>query len=423
MYSVGIDDITKNTSITDGKVIGEGIFDKLMETATLHLKAQFDEGRIRGEDFAQAYMAVYTANLSTALQILLQQHIVKLQADNLAKDVELKEQSLLLGLKELDLKDKELELRDKELSLADKNLEIKQAELDLAIYQLEEILPVNKDNLLKDIEVKTAQISSIEKDNLVKEANITAIEKDNLIKDVQILSIEKDNLVKDYELANILPLNKDSLSKDIEVKTVQISSITKDNLVKDSQILSMEKDNLLKDYQLEEILPANKDNLLKDVVVKETQILGIEKDNLVKEAQITGITKDNSIKDYQLSNVLPKEVLKLQEETNLLTRQESELSLNGTADRAIKSSQKLLVDGQTITETAKKLLIDRQREGFDDKALLDTLKHLLDSWSVGFSVANGTPEFTGIPSSISNAVIDKFTKKIGDGLDVNTGLT
>ena len=68
-------------------VKGDGIFDVLMNTATSHLKAQFDSNRLRDEDYATAYIQVYQATLQAALQIWLQKGIADKQIELLAAQV------------------------------------------------------------------------------------------------------------------------------------------------------------------------------------------------------------------------------------------------------------------------------------------------------------------------------------------------
>ena len=68
-------------------VKGDGIFDVLMNTATSHLKAQFDSNRLRDEDYATAYIQVYQATLQAALQIWLQKGIADRQLELLAAQV------------------------------------------------------------------------------------------------------------------------------------------------------------------------------------------------------------------------------------------------------------------------------------------------------------------------------------------------
>ena len=62
-------------------VKGDGIFDVLMNTATSHLKAQFDSNRLRDEDYATAYIQVYQATLQAALQIWLQKSVADKQVE------------------------------------------------------------------------------------------------------------------------------------------------------------------------------------------------------------------------------------------------------------------------------------------------------------------------------------------------------
>ncbi len=73
--------LTSNVStVSDGNgiksVLGEGIFDNLMETVTKHIDAQFENGRIKGADYA----TVYLGSLQTVLTQSVQYAIGGLQA-------------------------------------------------------------------------------------------------------------------------------------------------------------------------------------------------------------------------------------------------------------------------------------------------------------------------------------------------------
>lgn len=68
--SFNTEELTKNVVIHDDyTVTGDGIFDDLMETATKHLTAQFEAGRIRGEDYATSYTDIYKTTLATIVQL------------------------------------------------------------------------------------------------------------------------------------------------------------------------------------------------------------------------------------------------------------------------------------------------------------------------------------------------------------------
>lgn len=72
----------------DHTVSGEGIIDILMMTATKHLQAQFEGNRIRKEDYATAYIQLYTATLQAAMQAWLQKGIAEKQLELLEKQME-----------------------------------------------------------------------------------------------------------------------------------------------------------------------------------------------------------------------------------------------------------------------------------------------------------------------------------------------
>ena len=56
---INIKEFTDEVTVSpNNEVSGIGIFDVLMDTATKHITAQFGAGRIKGEDYATAYIQV-----------------------------------------------------------------------------------------------------------------------------------------------------------------------------------------------------------------------------------------------------------------------------------------------------------------------------------------------------------------------------
>ena len=119
--------------------------------------------------------------------------------------------------------------------------------------------------------------------------------------------------------------------------------------------------------------------------------------------------------EYQTANILPEEVNKLQEEVSYIQSQDAELLANGLKDRLIKDSQYTLVTNQALVEAAKKLLVERQTEGFDDDAVQKLVKMVLDAWSVAFSVSEIA---VGIPTSVTKDTIDSIFKHALDSLGI-----
>ena len=72
-----IDEFTTNVQRVMGVdnywvVTGDGIFDKVMETATEHLAVQYINGRIRGEEYSATYIQTFQAVLQAASNMWLQ---------------------------------------------------------------------------------------------------------------------------------------------------------------------------------------------------------------------------------------------------------------------------------------------------------------------------------------------------------------
>lgn len=96
-------DINKVTNVTDIEeiannigtyrpikakdTIGDGILDRLLETVRLNLDAQRKSGRIRQEEYAQAYVALTQAAIQAAVQLALQGDIAAMQVAKEAEQI------------------------------------------------------------------------------------------------------------------------------------------------------------------------------------------------------------------------------------------------------------------------------------------------------------------------------------------------
>lgn len=60
------------TSLTDGSVNGDGVFDKLMTSVTAHVERQYSNSRITGADYANVYLGSLTTVLNQSSSFLLQ---------------------------------------------------------------------------------------------------------------------------------------------------------------------------------------------------------------------------------------------------------------------------------------------------------------------------------------------------------------
>lgn len=67
------DDVTRfdNDSLTTIAIDGTGVFDVLMRANKLHLQAEFEKGRITGDQYSKVYIQMMNGAMSTGVQFLL----------------------------------------------------------------------------------------------------------------------------------------------------------------------------------------------------------------------------------------------------------------------------------------------------------------------------------------------------------------
>ena len=146
--------------ITDGCPSGEGVFDQLMKSVKSHLKEEYDEQRIRGSEYTQVYLGGLQGAMSQAIQWQLGAQIAENQAALIAVQIEAQEKQVLL-----------LEEQRQQL-IAQTALIVEQTEgqtlNNLNIAKQGVILDVQEEQIVKGIELTTAQILQTE------EATLTA---------------------------------------------------------------------------------------------------------------------------------------------------------------------------------------------------------------------------------------------------------
>lgn len=141
------------TDITTGTVEGTGVFDKLMKAVKEHIKEEYENGRIKGPDYAQVYLGALQGVLGQSVEYVLREKLTEAQADGLKKEAELKEYELL------NIKPKELELLEKDLLLKEKALLLQEEQVKLTYVE----------RVIKDKEA-----AALGMDKVVKVANTAA---------------------------------------------------------------------------------------------------------------------------------------------------------------------------------------------------------------------------------------------------------
>jgi hypothetical protein len=137
--------LTRNvaTDTTEYTVSGDGIFDDLMETATKHLKMQFEGNRIREEDYAVAYVDIYKATLQAALQL----YTVSLDAQEKEAQIKLIEAQIKQAEAQTELIKQQVEVEKCKPDQLKAQTELIKQQTAQAKYQVENILPAQKANI------------------------------------------------------------------------------------------------------------------------------------------------------------------------------------------------------------------------------------------------------------------------------------
>lgn len=207
MPTLGTDTDIKltNSALTEGAIAGNGVFDVLMRASATHLKNEFDAGRITGDQYTKAYIALIEACMAGSIQFLLGREktywdarVSRLQAEEAlpAEIANLTKQGLLLT----------------------EQTQNAATEGDIAAYNLANLLP--------------KQVAKIDSD---------------------ILGATKDNDIKAYNLTNLLPEQLKLVKEQAETARSQTldtrfdgaavtGSVGKQKALYDQQVTSYQRD-------------------------------------------------------------------------------------------------------------------------------------------------------------------------------------
>ena len=219
-------DITKLTECT---LEGSGVLDKLLYTARVHLQDEFQQGRITGKEYSNAYIAIYDRMVQSAIayalaaekapyeiaqleaqtalteeqrrqveeetRYKLPAEIQQIQAQTalIPKQGELIDAQVIATLREGDLKEKQILLADKEISLKEQQLLLTAEELRLKAEEIE-VAKAQVELYAQKVITEKAQVDSsvvgagsvIDTNNKLLNAQADAYEKEQVIKAVKL---------------------------------------------------------------------------------------------------------------------------------------------------------------------------------------------------------------------------------------------
>ena len=205
--------------VTNGSISGDGIFDIWMRTLGAHLKREYAEQRITGDEYAKAYISLMNNLLNTAVGFLTQDAQLAMSQEQMRHDITISDAQLLMAQTKL----------THDTKISDAQLVIEQTKL-------------KQDTKISDAQLALAQ------DKLAHETKIT---------DAQ-LTVTQDKLKQDTKISDAqLTLAQSKLSHETQLLdaqvghlSAQVSLANKELALKDKELVLKDKDLALKEKQV-----------------------------------------------------------------------------------------------------------------------------------------------------------------------------
>lgn len=194
-----------NDSLTTGVVKGDGTFDKLMASVAAHLKGEYEQSRISGDQYTKAYIAMMEAAVSGSVQFLLGRETAYWQAVGAQMQAEIAKTQLVttrvqLEIAKAELQSKRYEALNQEAGYA--LIKMKLATEDMAYclakFNFEQMAPVQLLSAQEQMEAARAQTMNTRSDGVTLVTGLMGKQKD--LYSQQITSYQRDAEVKAAKL-------------------------------------------------------------------------------------------------------------------------------------------------------------------------------------------------------------------------------
>lgn len=187
--------------LTSGTLDGNGVFDILMKSVSEHLGREFANNRMRGTDYANAYVQAMNNALNQACGYALQKTKQPLEIQLM--EAQLQKMAVDTGLV------------IKQGALIDAQASHELAQTSRINYEIAYILPIQLHLAKLDIELKREQVKIAEQEFELKKKQVDLAQKELDLKERQIELAIKEVALKDRQLA--------LMAKEIDLKVQQIA--------------------------------------------------------------------------------------------------------------------------------------------------------------------------------------------------------
>ena len=433
-------DVLDIQELTTKQLNGTGVFDVLMSTSSIHIKEEYDKGRIRGQEYAQVYLGAMQAVLATSVEYLNRSKLLGIEIANQEKQGLLIEAQTALTEAQANQVIQETTLKlPAEIANINASTALSDANKDRVIEELT-LIPL-QGNLL------TAQTTQVGAETILTNKRVDQLTQELAKIPVEVQLLESQVLTQNAQ--------NQLIAAQTEGVTLQNTKVPKEILLLDKQALQADGSIALTTAQKEQIvaetttrLPVEVQNLVKqgDNLAKQALMTDAQTAQVVEQtkrypydieeiqARIANMTKQTLIaeKDIELKvgqlSLQEKQLLLAQAEL-AVKQQELQVQLAAIDSQRAQAelytqkvqTEKAQTEG-TIAQPnsvlgANVAVLMAQADGYKSDKLQKAAKILVDTWNVRRNSDDGTE------ANVANQLHDANVGVTVKGMLIDAGLT
>lgn len=291
--------------LTEVDVDGDGVFDQLMSAVDEHIKREFKDQRITGDQYAEVYTQAINSVLANATQFVLSKDKARwdaVAAQMQARIVEINATTAMIDLErakidaaklQFDMLTSASQYALTKMQIANSEAEHQRIDAMVAkeIYEVDYVLPSQRALVDEQMETQRGQTLSVRSDGITPIGGILAEQKDSLNLDVQ---------TKTYALANTLPTQLQILQEQRESERAKTMDTRTDGAVvegsvgKQKDLYDQQIDSFVKDAQYK-TAKMYLDGWITQKTLDEGLLAPTELQNTGVDAVLAGVRSNNSL--------------------------------------------------------------------------------------------------------------------------------
>ena len=370
--------------LTTREINGTGVFDGLMMGVKVHLKEEFDKGRITGAEYSKAYVALTQAAIGGSVQFLLgkdQAYWGAVQAQLAAFNAKIQ---MKLAAAEMALTSFKARSMRAEYAFAKLRLSTESINYCVAKYNLDFTIPKQNELLTAQVAAADYNISTM----LPKQISVMQSQLDTEAYNRTFLlpAAYENKLIENntaqYSLGNILPIQAQLEQNKLDAGIYNVSYILpKQMQLTDSQFRASQ-------FNVDEMLPVQKLLVTEQVQAQRAQTTDTRTDGFAITG-LLGIQQNTAM--YSLNNLLPAQVD--------LVREQKEVQRAQTQD--VRS------DGNTVSGATgkQKDLYTQQITSYKRDSEYKAAKLFVDAWITQKTLDEGLPPPAGFQNNSLDNVL------------------